>query len=104
MIPVRLKLHNFMCYRDEVLDFSGIHLACICGDNGSGKSSLIDAMTWALWGRTRRRSKGTSDDDLIYASPLATEMMVEFDFLAGGQLYRGIRRHTRAKKSTSAGQ
>jgi len=35
MIPLKLQLRNFMCYRElETLDFSGIHLACLAGDNG----------------------------------------------------------------------
>ena len=55
MIPLKLRLSNFMCYREEqTLDFSGIHLACLAGDNGHGKSALLDAITWALWGRARR--------------------------------------------------
>ena len=64
MIPVKLKMRNFMCYRDNVpeLDFTGIHLACLSGDNGNGKSAIIDAMTWVLWGKTR----AGSDDDLIH--------------------------------------
>ncbi|MCJ7744204.1 MAG: hypothetical protein MUO99_06555, partial [Dehalococcoidales bacterium] len=34
-----------MPYRDDVppLNFTGVHTASICGDNGSGKSALIDA-------------------------------------------------------------
>ena len=79
MIPITLKMRNFMCYRDNVppLHFGGIHTACISGDNGNGKSALIDAMTWALWGRTRAKS----DDDLINSGQ--TEMEVEFDFAVG---------------------
>jgi chromosome segregation ATPase len=63
MIPVRLKLRNFMSYRGDLpgFSFAGIHTACISGENGAGKSSLIDAMTWALWGKTR----AASDDELI---------------------------------------
>ena len=47
MIPIKLTLSNFMPYTDNVppLSFAGIHIASICGDNGSGKSSLVDAMT-----------------------------------------------------------
>jgi len=69
MIPIKLTVRNFMCYRDNVppLLFDGIHTACICGDNGNGKSALIDAMTWALWGRTRAKS----DDDLVKCGSLA---------------------------------
>ena len=54
MIPIKLQMRNFMCYRDKVppLSFVGIHTACISGDNGNGKSALIDAMTWVLWRKT----------------------------------------------------
>ena len=63
MIPQTLLLRNFMCYRDELppLDFAGIQIACLSGENGAGKSALLDAMTWALWGEARLKS----DDDLI---------------------------------------
>jgi len=100
MIPVKLTMRNFMCYRDNVppLDFSGIHLACLSGDNGNGKSALIDAMTWALWGKART----SSDDDLIHATQTETE--VEFDFAVEQQLYRIIRKRSRPKKRGSSGQ
>jgi exonuclease SbcC len=55
MIPLRLELTNFLSYRDTaVLDFNGIHLACISGANGAGKSTILDAMTWALSGQSRQ--------------------------------------------------
>jgi DNA repair protein SbcC/Rad50 len=100
MIPVRLKMRNFMCYRDNVpaLDFTGIHLACLSGENGAGKSSIIDAITWVLWGKARAKSA----DDLIYSTQ--SEMEVEFEFSVGEQLYRIIRKRSRPKKRTGAGQ
>jgi exonuclease SbcC len=100
MIPVRLKMRNFMCYRDNVpvLDFTGLHLACLSGDNGNGKSAIIDAMTWALWGKAR----AASDDDLIHTTQ--SEMEVEFEFNISSQLYRIIRKRSRPKKRTGAGQ
>ena len=51
MIPLRLNLRNFLCYRENVpeLDFTGLHVACLCGSNGHGKSALLDAITWNLW-------------------------------------------------------
>ena len=100
MIPVRLKMRNFMCYRDNVpaLDFTGIHLACLSGDNGNGKSAIIDAITWALWGKSR----ADSDDELIYTTQ--SEMEVEFEFKVSEQLYRIIRKRSRPKKRTGAGQ
>ena len=70
MIPVKLSLRNFMPYRENVspLYFTDIHTASIWGDNGHGKSSLIDAITWALWGKTRERNFGESFWDL-YSRP-----------------------------------
>ncbi|MFN7907434.1 MAG: AAA family ATPase, partial [Microcystis sp.] len=53
MIPLQLTLKNFLSYREAVLDFRGLHTACICGANGAGKSSLLEAITWAIWGESR---------------------------------------------------
>jgi exonuclease SbcC len=88
MIPLQLRLRNFMCYRDNVppLDFDGIHLACLAGANGHGKSALLDAMTWALWGKARARR----DDELIHLGE--SEMEVEFTFTLGGNVYRVLRK------------
>ncbi|MEK7353043.1 MAG: SMC family ATPase [Chloroflexota bacterium] len=100
MIPIKLAVRNFMPYRDKVppLDFAGIHTASIWGENGSGKSALIEAMTWALWGKTRAKS----DDDLIHQGQ--NEMEVEFDFSVGQETYRVIRKHTRPKRQRGSGQ
>ena len=96
MIPLKLRLRNFMCYRDEqTLDFSGIHLACLAGDNGHGKSALLDAITWALWGRARARR----DDELIALGE--TEMWVEFEFGLGPQRYRVWRQRSKKGRGQS---
>lgn len=77
MIPVKLKLHNFTSYGTNVpeLDFTQFHLAAISGSNGAGKSSLIDAITWALWGESRA---GSNADKLIRVG--TNQMGVEFEF------------------------
>jgi exonuclease SbcC len=100
MIPVNLKMRNFMPYKGDAppLCFTSIHTACISGDNGAGKSSIIDAITWVLWGRSRAKS----DDDLIHQGE--NETRVEFDFTSGGQLYRVIRKHARPKGKRASGQ
>ncbi len=96
MIPFKLRLRNFMCYREEqTLDFSGIHLACLTGDNGHGKSTLLDAITWALWGKARARR----DDDLITLGE--TEMWVEFEFGLAGQRYRVWRQRSKRGRGQS---
>jgi len=91
MIPVKLALKNFMCYRDNVppLYFDGFHVACLCGDNGNGKSALLDAITWALWGEARAKS----DDDLVTMGE--REMEVDFEFAVGHNRYRVLRKRTR---------
>ena len=89
MIPLRLTVKNFLCYREDVptLDLEGIHVACLTGQNGHGKSALLDAVTWALWGKAR----GKNQDELIHYG--SDEMRVELDFQARDTSYRVIRRH-----------
>jgi len=81
MIPLKLTLSNFLCYRDNVppLDFTGLHVACICGSNGHGKSALLDSITWALWGKARGR---VQDEMISYG---ADECRVELDFTSRDQ-------------------
>lgn len=98
MIPIQLELTNFLSYRETaVLDFNGIHLACISGANGAGKSSILDAITWALFGQSRSRS----DDDLVnrIAALNDDEAEVRLSFDLEGSLYR-ITRRRRAGKSS----
>jgi exonuclease SbcC len=58
MIPKKLVLSGFLSYRDPVeLDFTQFELACISGPNGAGKSSLLDAITFALFGQARSRGE-----------------------------------------------
>lgn len=100
MIPVRLTLKNFMSYGDEAttLPFDGLHVACLSGDNGNGKSALLDAMTWSLWGKTRASSvKSVSEDDLIRVG--AEEMEVRFEFELNDNFYRVVRKRRRGKTS-----
>jgi DNA repair protein SbcC/Rad50 len=96
MIPVRLEMKNFMPYvAPQPLRFEGIHLACLTGANGAGKSSVLDAITWALWGKSRAKRL----DDLIHLG--ADEMLVQLDFEQEGVIYR-VLRHKAAGKRSSA--
>ncbi len=95
MIPIRLELKNFMSYGEDVpaLDFSGMHTLCLSGENGHGKSALLDAITWALWGESRAGKN--KHDELVRIG--ADEMSVHFTFEMDGQRYRVIRK--RSKKA-----
>lgn len=91
MVPIELQLTNFLSYREQVtLPFAGIHLACISGENGAGKSSLLEAMTWSLFGKSRSRS----DDDVVnrLAAVRGEQADVTFRFAQEGQTYRVRRR------------
>src|SRR4051794_17180746 len=97
MIPIRLHLRNFLSYGENVepLDFTSIHVACLSGNNGHGKSALLDAMTWALWGEART----TSADDLVRLGQ--SSMQVEFEFGFDDHHYRVIRKRTRGRTGQS---
>lgn len=103
MIPTRLTLANFMCYRAAsdveapTLCFDGLHVVCLSGENGAGKSALLDAITWALWGEAR-----VADDDLI--SQGASEMFVDLEFCLGPQRYRVRRARQRGRVGKRGGQ
>jgi exonuclease SbcC len=91
VIPLRLQLSGFLSYHDPVeLDFSGFTLACISGQNGAGKSSLLDTMTWALFGQARKR-----DESVINLQSKTAEVSFTFEYETNQ--YRIIRSLTRGK-------
>ena len=95
MIPLHLRISGFLSYRDPVeLDFNTFDLACISGHNGAGKSSLLDAFTWALFGEARGKSS-----EVININPdvKAAEVVLTFDY--EGNTYR-VQRTLPRNKST----
>ena len=72
MIAESLHLRNFLSHRETDLDFRGVHLASLVGENGAGKSALLDAITWAVWGRSR--VPHGHDEDLVYHGESAMEV------------------------------
>lgn len=106
MIPVSLKLKNFLSYGDvgEPLDFEQFHVACLSGGNGQGKSALLDAITWALWGEARKASDARKpDEDLLRIG--TREMEVELVFDLDEARYRVVRSfyRTASGKTTKPG-
>ncbi len=76
MIPIRLKIAGFLSYRDPVeVDFTSFELACISGMNGAGKSSLLDAITWSLFGQARKR-----DEAVVNANSDLAEVSLTFAY------------------------
>jgi len=100
MIPRKLQIKNFLSYGDDLqtIDFGAYRLICLSGKNGHGKSALLDAMTWALWGQARKSLGSTKADEGLLRLGQDT-MVVIFDFELNGITYR-IRReyvHTYGK-------
>ena len=91
MRPIRLTMSAFGSYaREQVIDFSGFGetgLYLICGDTGAGKTTIFDAITFALYGAASgegdRQSKNLRS---TYAS-LETPTWVELTFSHRGQEY-----------------
>jgi exonuclease SbcC len=98
MRPTRLELKGFTAYREtQVLDFEHLDLFAVTGPTGSGKSSLLDAMTYALFGKVAR--VGVQASHLIAQGQ--PRLSVMFDFDVDGRRYR-VTRSTgrRAAQST----
>jgi DNA repair protein SbcC/Rad50 len=97
MIPRRLYLKGFMCYREETeICFTGPSIWALCGANGAGKSTIFDAMLFALYGEHRMGKQNV--EALIHRE--AESFIVEYDFALGENVYRVKRTFSRKKKGT----
>ncbi|MGQ4646954.1 exonuclease subunit SbcC [Lyngbya aestuarii] len=94
MIPLQLNIKNFLSYCEATLDFRGLHTACICGPNGAGKSSLLEAITWVLWGKSR----AAAEDDVIRTG--AKDVRVDFLFQNNSVTHRVIRTRNRGQSGS----
>jgi len=92
----RLKLNNFLSYKEqEFSDFDGPALILIEGhnkdqgdSNGSGKSSVFDGISWALFGQTLRDSK---TDNVINRDAKKAGCSVELDVEVQGKVFQIVR-------------
>ncbi len=100
MRPQQLTLKNFMPFRaadglGQTVDFSSLDLFAITGPMASGKSSLIDAIVWCLYGRTARY---TADSKGVISAGEST-CEVAFDFTIGPRQFRAVRRTGKTTES-----
>jgi exonuclease SbcC len=93
-----LEIENFMPYRDPVpLDFRDLSLFAIVGETGSGKSSVVDAICYALYGRIPRiRTENGQRENII--SRGAKQFHVGLTFDLGGATYRIVRQGTATRE------
>jgi len=98
MRPISLYLRNFKSYGEEtpVLNFDAFDAVLLTGENGNGKSSLADAISWCIWGYCKGMDgrKGGMDD-LVRTG--ADEMEVSFVFEEDGNIYKIIRKRDKRR-------
>jgi DNA repair protein SbcC/Rad50 len=86
--PLRLTIEGFTSFRERVeLDFTGLDLFAVTGPTGAGKSSLVDALVFALYGQVPRVGKEYRQ----LVSHGAERLSVSLDFGMDGQEYRVVR-------------
>jgi exonuclease SbcC len=99
MRPISLHVEGFTCFREpqEILDFSELSLFAISGPTGAGKSSILDAMSFALYGHVPRLGKqGVSD----VISLGRDRMTARFEFAIGSRRFR-VGRELRRRRAAS---
>ncbi|HJT78952.1 MAG TPA: SMC family ATPase, partial [Gemmataceae bacterium] len=97
MIPLRILLQGFLCYRDKTeIHFDDASLWMLAGLNGSGKSAVFDAVTYALFGGHRGGQRNA--EELVNKE--SDGLVVELDFLRGGEVYRIKRTLKKAGRTT----
>ncbi|WP_307986874.1 SMC family ATPase [uncultured Dialister sp.] len=93
MKPLKLTMRAFGPYAGEtVIDFEklqGRHLFLICGPTGAGKTTILDAMCYALYGKTSGDRTGEKMRSDYADSSERTEVV--FDFMLGDKTYRATR-------------
>lgn len=93
MKPLKLTMSAFGSYAGKnVIDFTGQQqgIFLITGDTGAGKTTIFDAITYALYNQTSGGERNGNMMRSQYAKP-ETETYVELEFLYRGQTYRVCR-------------
>ena len=90
MRPTRLELEGFTAFKEPtVVDFSDTDYFALVGPTGSGKSTIIDAICFALYGLVPRYESKTLVWPVISQGALETK--VRLDFTVGGEAYTAVR-------------
>lgn len=92
MIPISLELKGLYSYRDaQTIDFTRLTEASlfgIFGEVGSGKSSILEAITFALYGDTERLNKSGDDRNYHMLNLRSDELWIDFVCQAGREGHR----------------
>ena len=94
MRPIRLTIEGLRSFRAPVtVDFDGRNQVAIIGDTGAGKSSILEAITYALYGQTT--FSGRANQELM--NDTSTHLRVVLRFRVSGQEWEVARTLQRAK-------
>lgn len=97
MRPLRLVLDGFGSYRHPAdVDFSGVDFFALTGPTGSGKSTVIDGLCFALYGTVPRWGKENVIADAL--APAANSCRVCLVFETAGVRYAAVRELARNKR------
>jgi exonuclease SbcC len=100
MRPIRLQVEGFASFKEcQQLDLSSLDLFAITGPMGAGKSSLLDAMLFALYGVIPRVGAQNHDELISHGRP---RMAVALDFQISSHVFRVTR--TRRRKGPAQAQ
>ena len=111
MKPISLRFQCFGPYvQEQFIDFKDLEksgLFLICGETGAGKTTILDAMCYALYGKSSGGFRGRLEDMRCKRADSAQETFVEYVFASGEniyQFYRGIKPRKQRRTSLEAGK
>ncbi len=104
MIPIKLTIQGLYSYQEkQIIDFERLtssHIFGIFGAVGSGKSSVLEAITFALYGKTDRLNLSGDNRNYNMMNLKSAELLIDFEFETGKEqtAYRAIVKGKRNSK------
>ncbi|MFN4306258.1 AAA family ATPase [Sulfurihydrogenibium azorense] len=96
MIITKLTLKNFLAHDNTQVEFSQSGITAIIGENGSGKTSILEGIMFALFGKS---SKGNQIDLIKWGRNKA---LVELEFIKNGTTYKIVRELDKKGRTVSS--
>lgn len=95
----RLEINNYRAIAHADIPLSEVTAAAIVGVNGVGKSTVVEAISWALFGDAKHMIRSSTIGQIVKLG--ATEASVQLEYSHGGNAYRVIRKYSRKSKRST---